>query len=187
MSPEAATRAVALLRSGQRPQGHADRLRLSSSTRDGAEIPVIEILLDPTRFDGVVGPDPVEGREYGTTTARVMAKDGRPVVFSYAHGPGIYRLAWDAMSIANALVAGRIAEPDGLVAAIAGAVMTEAEETAIYRAVARAWSAAGITAASLDSAVTTARQKAQGRRAADRPATGPLRGMQGRVQDGPPT
>jgi len=153
-----AKRAAALLRASA-----GDKGLLTGSdvfvTRDGEEIPISEILLNPTRFDGVVGPDPIEGREYGTTTARVMAKEGRPVVFSYAHGPGVYRLGWDGMSIINAVSAGRITEPDKLVEAIAGAVMTESEESTIYRAVASAWSAAGITESGLNNAVATARQK----------------------------
>ena len=41
--------------------------------------------------------DPIEGRSYGTTTARVMSArpGGAPVTFSYAHGRMIYALKHD--------------------------------------------------------------------------------------------
>ena len=70
-------------------------------TRSGAKITVGEILFDPDKYEGEIGPDPIEGRGYGTTTARVMAArpGGAPVIFSFAHGGMIYALKHDVGSI----------------------------------------------------------------------------------------
>ena len=72
-------------------------------TQSGAKITVGEILFDPGKYEGEIGPDPIEGRSYGTTTARVMAArpGGAPVIFSYAHGGMIYTLKHDVGSIAT--------------------------------------------------------------------------------------
>ena len=70
-------------------------------TRSGAKITIGEILFDPGKYEGEVGPDPIEGRSYGSTTARVMAAraGGAPVIFSFAHGDMIYELKHDVGSI----------------------------------------------------------------------------------------
>jgi hypothetical protein len=72
-------------------------------TQSGAKIAVGEILFDPSEYEGEIGPDPIEGRGYGTTTARVMAAraGGAPVIFSYAHGGMIYTLKHDVGSIST--------------------------------------------------------------------------------------
>ena len=70
-------------------------------TRSGAKITIGEILFDPGKYEGEVSPDPIEGRSYGSTTARVMAAraGGAPVIFSFAHGDMIYELKHDVRSI----------------------------------------------------------------------------------------
>jgi hypothetical protein len=63
-----------------------------------------EVLADPRRFDGEALADPVEGTDYGVSTARFYANlpDGRPVINSMAHGGALYFLSSPAHDTAPA-------------------------------------------------------------------------------------
>ena len=56
-----------------------------------------DVLADPERFDGEVLADPLEGTNYGHTTAKVYVnvRTGEPWVRSFAHGGMKYTLCWD--------------------------------------------------------------------------------------------
>ena len=47
-----------------------------------------ELAARSAEFDGVSMPDPIEGPEYGKSTAKVYNNDGSPVIHSWAHGVG---------------------------------------------------------------------------------------------------
>lgn len=49
-------------------------------------VKVSEVLRDPKAYDGKVLSDPIEGREYGLTTAKFYWNNGKPVIHSLAHG-----------------------------------------------------------------------------------------------------
>lgn len=53
----------------------------------GKPMTVAELLENGKQFDGVSMPDPIEGPEYGTTTAKFYVNEGkRPLISSLAHG-----------------------------------------------------------------------------------------------------
>ena len=158
VDPEVAARNAALMSSGGGWKGTITGSDVFIA-HDGSEIPISEILLDPGRFDGVAGPDPIEGPDYGRTTARIMASSGKPGIFSYAHGPGVYRLVHDAMSIASALVARQLTVPEGFITAMRDAVTTTAEDKKLIRAVARVFPR--VTAVGFEAAVAAARENAR--------------------------
>jgi hypothetical protein len=65
---------------------------------------VADVLADPARFDRCVLADPIEGVEYGRTTAMIIRhSDGRPWIKSFAHGHTTYELRLDARAIRSAI------------------------------------------------------------------------------------
>lgn len=69
-----------------------------------ANCTVADVLADPDRFDGCVLADPIEGVEYGRTTAKIMRRaDGTPWINSFAHGRTTYDLKFDAKSVRSTL------------------------------------------------------------------------------------
>lgn len=64
-------------------------------------VTVADVLAAPDKFDGEVLYDPVEGREYGHSTAKFYA-DGL-IIHSFAHGKSIYKLRHDYQSIEAAI------------------------------------------------------------------------------------
>ena len=108
-------------------------------TRSGARITVGEILFDPGKYEGEIGPDPIEGRGYGTTTARVMAArpGGAPVIFSFAHGGMIYALKHDVGSIEagfeSAFKAKGKSAQRAFVVAMGNAEITQIERTGLIK------------------------------------------------------
>lgn len=60
-------------------------------------VTVRNVLADPKRFAGQALADPVEGVEYGRTTAKFYWNDGKPVINSHAHGGATYFLHGDAV------------------------------------------------------------------------------------------
>jgi hypothetical protein len=63
-----------------------------------------DVLANLKRFDGEALADPVEGTDYGVSTARFYANlpDGRPVINSMAHGGALYFLSSPAHDAAPA-------------------------------------------------------------------------------------
>jgi len=54
---------------------------------NGSMITVEELLNQGKKLDGISMPDPIEGAEYGTTTAKFYFNDGKaPLIHSFAHG-----------------------------------------------------------------------------------------------------
>ena len=108
-------------------------------TRSGAKITIGEILFDPGKYEGEVGPDPIEGRSYGSTTARVMAAraGGAPVIFSFAHGDMIYELKHDVRSIETGFESAFSAKDNSaqrsFVVAMGNAEITEIERTRLLK------------------------------------------------------
>jgi hypothetical protein len=49
-------------------------------------VSVADVMKNPTAFDGKALADPIEGTEYGRTTAMLYWNDGKPVIHSLAHG-----------------------------------------------------------------------------------------------------
>ncbi len=68
---------------------------------------VADVLADPDRYVGEALADPLEGINYGATTAKVFwGHDGRgPMIHSFAHGGLKYRLVHDEEAIEQALAA----------------------------------------------------------------------------------
>ncbi len=59
-----------------------------------------DILANPDRFDGCTLADPIEGVEYGRSTAKVMRRsDGAPWINSFAHGRTVYELKYDFRAV----------------------------------------------------------------------------------------
>ncbi len=52
----------------------------------GKAVTVNEVLADPHKYDEKACSDPIEGPDYGLTTAMFFWNDGKPVVHSLAHG-----------------------------------------------------------------------------------------------------
>ena len=52
----------------------------------GTSLTAAELAARASEFDGHSMPDPIEGAEYGTSTAKLYANDGSPVIHSWAHG-----------------------------------------------------------------------------------------------------
>jgi len=69
-------------------------------------VSISDILLDPDKYDGATGPDPIEP-DYrdGAQTCKVFLNrsNGRPMIFSQAHGGVNYRLWYDTFSLLNHL------------------------------------------------------------------------------------
>ena len=62
---------------------------------NGRKVPVAEILLNPDKYDGMTGPDPIEpDYRNGAQTCKVFINrpNGRPMIFSQAHGGIKYQL-----------------------------------------------------------------------------------------------
>ena len=65
---------------------------------------VADVLADPARFDGAALADPIEGVEYGRSTAKIMRRaDGTPWIHSFAHGRTVYELKFD-LAAARAII-----------------------------------------------------------------------------------
>lgn len=54
-------------------------------------VPVRELLANPDRYDGRLGPDPLDGE--GPQKAKVFAKGPRPCIHSFAHGGRVFILS----------------------------------------------------------------------------------------------
>jgi hypothetical protein len=79
-------------------------VELTFTDPDLAGKTVADVLADPARFDECVLADPIEGIEYGRTTAMVMRhSDGTPWIKSFAHGRTIYELKFDIRAIRLAI------------------------------------------------------------------------------------
>ena len=83
----------------QRRSGHlvgSDAIDL-----DGQIVTIRKILLNPDKYDGMTGPDPIEpGYRNGAQTCKVYMNrsNGIPMIYSQAHGGIKYRLWHDAQS-----------------------------------------------------------------------------------------
>jgi Virulence-associated protein E len=53
---------------------------------------VDSVLDNPKKYEGQACADPNEGIDYGKTTAKFFANDGKPCINSYAHGGSVYFL-----------------------------------------------------------------------------------------------
>ena len=68
---------------------------------NGRKVTIAEILLNPDKYDGMTGPDPIEpDYRNGAQTCKVFINrsNGRPMIYSQAHGGINYRLWYDAQS-----------------------------------------------------------------------------------------
>ncbi|MEI7608131.1 MAG: hypothetical protein WCJ64_12185 [Rhodospirillaceae bacterium] len=100
-----------------------------------ASATVAEVLSDPESFNGQACADPVEGPEYGRTTASVFLNvgTGKPMINSFAHGGMTYRLQHDAGSVRKRLeVAGETAATI-VVALLADTDLDATEEDELIR------------------------------------------------------
>jgi hypothetical protein len=71
---------------------------------DGQTITVGDVLADPDRFEGYSLADPLEGIDYGRTTAKILLRaDGTPWIRSFAHGLTNYTLKYDARAVRAAI------------------------------------------------------------------------------------
>jgi hypothetical protein len=60
---------------------------------------VADVLDNPAKFEGRSLADPLEGIDYGSSTAKVMRRsDGTPWINSFAHGRTTYQLKYDLRS-----------------------------------------------------------------------------------------
>lgn len=64
-------------------------------------VTVREVLANPQKYDQKPLADPVEGVEYGLTTAKFWWNDGNPIINSYAHGGQKYFLCKNDISISS--------------------------------------------------------------------------------------
>ena len=55
-------------------------------------VTVKEVIDNPTTYDEKALADPIEGTEYGSTTAKFYWNDGKPIINSFAHGGQKYYL-----------------------------------------------------------------------------------------------
>ena len=60
--------------------------------QDDTTATVAQILDNPSTYHGKACADPIEGRDYGRSTAAVYCDQGTPIVHSFAHGGSKYRL-----------------------------------------------------------------------------------------------
>jgi hypothetical protein len=90
---------------------------------------VASVLADPQSFAGVKIADPIEGPGYGASTAQIMLHyDGRPWIFSYAHGETHYELKHDHRTIQHAIDAAELEQKlDALLQTGVWAVVSPAE------------------------------------------------------------
>jgi hypothetical protein len=73
---------------------------------DGTEITAGDVLANPARFDGLRLADPIEGLPGDPRVAKIMrGSGGAPLIHSFSHGKGMYRLRYDAASLRNAVEA----------------------------------------------------------------------------------
>lgn len=56
---------------------------------NGEKITISEMCFNHDKYDQLAIPDPIEGREYGTTTAMFYWNDGQPKIHSFAHGENL--------------------------------------------------------------------------------------------------
>ena len=82
--------------------------------KDLAGSTVGDVLNAPERFKGRTLADPIEGVEYGRTTAMVMVRDdGTPWIKSFAHGGTVYALAREAAGEEHAAAGNNSQPPPG--------------------------------------------------------------------------
>ncbi len=75
-------------------------VELAFTDRELQGATVAAVLADPARFDGRSLADPLEGVEYGRSTAKVMRRsDGTPWINSFAHGRTVYELKYDFRAV----------------------------------------------------------------------------------------
>ena len=73
---------------------------------EGEKVTISEILLNPDKYDGMIGPDPIEpDYQNGAKTCKVFMNrsNGRPMIYSQAHGGVNYRLWYDTPSVLGCL------------------------------------------------------------------------------------
>ena len=71
---------------------------------DNQTITVGDVLADPAKYEGHTLADPIEGVEYGRSTAKIMRRDdGTPWIRSFAHGLTNYTLKYDARAVRAAI------------------------------------------------------------------------------------
>ena len=107
---------------------------LTFETDDGRIIPIADILLDPQAHAGLTGPDPQEGRSYGGGKSIVLLGDnGRPFIFSFAHGEGVYRLVHDRASLERGLRTGNFrSHADFVAAMVDGVALNKPDEDFLH-------------------------------------------------------
>jgi hypothetical protein len=67
-------------------------------------ITVADVLADPGQYEGHTLADPIEGVEYGRSTAKILRRaDGTPWIRSFAHGLTNYTLQYDARAVRAAI------------------------------------------------------------------------------------
>ncbi|HCD5199875.1 TPA: hypothetical protein NBT51_003488 [Vibrio parahaemolyticus] len=64
----------------------------------GAKVSIQELCDNHKKYNNVAMADPIEGRSYGTTTAKFFWNNGKPVIHSFAHGGTTYKLVEDYKS-----------------------------------------------------------------------------------------
>ena len=80
------------------------------------------------------GPDPQEGRSYGGGKSIVLlGADGRPFIFSFAHGEGVYRLVHDRASLERGLRTGDFrSHADFIAAMVDGIALNKPDEDFLH-------------------------------------------------------
>ncbi len=107
---------------------------MTFETDDGRIIPIAAVLLDPQAHVGLTGPDPQEGRSYGGGKSIVLLGDnGRPFIFSFAHGEGVYRLVHDRASLERGLRTGNFrSHADFIAAMVDGIALNKPDEDFLH-------------------------------------------------------
>jgi hypothetical protein len=80
-------------------------------SNDGSMISVAAVLADPKVYVDLKIADPIEGPGYGASTAQIkLHYDGRPWIFSFAHGETHYEIKHDHRTVQAAIDAAKDAE-----------------------------------------------------------------------------
>jgi hypothetical protein len=72
---------------------------------DGTVVTVGDALANPGRFEGLTLADPIEGGDDRRIAKIMRGAGGIPIIHSFAHGKAMYRLRYDAASLARAVEA----------------------------------------------------------------------------------
>jgi hypothetical protein len=128
------------------------------------EVTIADVLRDPDRYVGQPMADPLEGPDYGATTAMLFRRDsGELWIFSFAHGRTDYRIVADAEFIAESLATiqkERVAK--WFIEIAASAEMSAVEEKELVKTVDKALGGGSVRAISADlKAKRASRKEAQ--------------------------